>query len=160
MPEVLIDRLLGQLNDTCNNSDRVRCLDSSETYYFFSIVSQSLSLVLLLRDIVLNFISDMILESTVASPFAVASVFVALSFALYRLLQVGKRDPRMPPGPPTIPILGNLHQVPITGLYKQYVPCGYIYMSAGIDIFVFAGFVNGRRSMVRCTPSNSARPLW
>lgn len=45
--------------------------------------------------------------------------FVAV--LVYRLLQVGKRDPRMPPGPPTIPILGNAHQIPRTGLFKQYV---------------------------------------
>lgn len=38
---------------------------------------------------------------------------------VYLLLQVGKRDPRMPRGPPTIPILGNAHQIPATGLYKQ-----------------------------------------
>jgi hypothetical protein len=48
--------------------------------------------------------------------FAIASI---LLYATYRLLQVGKRDPRMPPGPPTIPILGNAHQIPRTGLYKQ-----------------------------------------
>lgn len=46
---------------------------------------------------------------------------LALAAAIYRLLQVGKRDPRMPKGPPTIPILGNAHQIPSTGLYKQYV---------------------------------------
>ena len=52
-------------------------------------------------------------------------VFAAVAFILlgiYRILQVGKRDPRMPPGPPTVPILGNAHQIPRTGLYKQYVP--------------------------------------
>ncbi|KAK5189962.1 hypothetical protein LTR47_005961 [Exophiala xenobiotica] len=45
---------------------------------------------------------------------------VLIALAVYRLLQVGKRDPRMPPGPPTIPILGNAHQIPRTGLYKQF----------------------------------------
>lgn len=37
----------------------------------------------------------------------------------YRLLKIGSRHPRMPPGPPTIPILGNAHQIPITGLGKK-----------------------------------------
>ena len=40
-------------------------------------------------------------------------------YGIFRLLQVGKRDPRMPPGPPTTPILGNMHEIPTTGLGKK-----------------------------------------
>lgn len=51
--------------------------------------------------------------------------FVALvgliSITLYRLVVRSKRQRDMPPGPPTVPILGNAHQVPLTGMYKQYV---------------------------------------
>jgi hypothetical protein len=47
---------------------------------------------------------------------AVAALFVA---AVYYTLRIGRRDPRMPPGPPTVPILGNAHLIPRTGLYKQ-----------------------------------------
>jgi len=50
--------------------------------------------------------------------YAVVAVGLALAL-VYRLLQVGKRDPRMPPGPPTIPILGNAHQIPATGLFRK-----------------------------------------
>jgi hypothetical protein len=46
----------------------------------------------------------------------------AALYGLYRLLQVGKRDPRMPPGPPTVPVLGNMHMIPTTGLGKKQVP--------------------------------------
>jgi hypothetical protein len=54
--------------------------------------------------------------------YIVSSVLTLLAiYGFYRLLQVGKRDPRMPKGPPTIPILGNLHQIPPTGLYKKSI---------------------------------------
>ncbi|KAK5451326.1 hypothetical protein LTS15_008090 [Exophiala xenobiotica] len=45
---------------------------------------------------------------------------VLLAVGVYRVLQIGKRDPRMPKGPPTIPILGNAHLVPPEGLFKQF----------------------------------------
>jgi hypothetical protein len=57
-----------------------------------------------------------------AFPVVPVAAAVTLSVLVYRTLQIGKRDPRMPPGPPTVPILGNAHQIPVTGLYKQYVP--------------------------------------
>ncbi|TVY33893.1 Cytochrome P450 monooxygenase [Lachnellula occidentalis] len=53
-------------------------------------------------------------------PFAVVAFAATALLGLYRLLQIGKRDPRMPKGPKTIPILGNLHQIPPTGLFKQF----------------------------------------
>lgn len=40
--------------------------------------------------------------------------------AVYKVLQIGRRDPRMPPGPPTVPLLGNSHLLK-SGLYKQCV---------------------------------------
>ncbi|KAJ5982934.1 hypothetical protein N7481_005033 [Penicillium waksmanii] len=43
-----------------------------------------------------------------------------MAFAIYRLLQIGRRDPRMPKGPPTLPILGNFHQIPSSGLYAKF----------------------------------------
>lgn len=50
----------------------------------------------------------------------VFGIIVLLVGCIYRLSQVGKRAPRMPPGPPTLPILGNIHQIPSTGLFKQF----------------------------------------
>jgi hypothetical protein len=50
------------------------------------------------------------------------SVYALVGLAavgFYYLLNLGKRDKRMPPGPPTIPILGNAHQIPSTGLFRQ-----------------------------------------
>ncbi|OIW32570.1 putative cytochrome P450 oxidoreductase [Coniochaeta ligniaria NRRL 30616] len=48
------------------------------------------------------------------------ALFVLLLIPVYKLSQVGKRRPRMPPGPPTIPILGNALQIPTTGLAKKF----------------------------------------
>ncbi|EAW15397.1 cytochrome P450 [Aspergillus fischeri NRRL 181] len=45
---------------------------------------------------------------------------VLLVAGIWRLLQIGKRDPRMPKGPPTVPILGNFHQIPSTGLFARF----------------------------------------
>lgn len=47
------------------------------------------------------------------------AVIVVVGVAVYRLLQIGRRDPRMPKGPPTVPLLGNFHQIPSSGLYKK-----------------------------------------
>lgn len=40
-------------------------------------------------------------------------------YILFLVVQIGKRDPRMPVGPRTFPILGNALQIPTTGLGKQ-----------------------------------------
>ncbi|EXJ84074.1 hypothetical protein A1O3_04741 [Capronia epimyces CBS 606.96] len=47
-------------------------------------------------------------------------VALVVAYGIYRLLQVGRRDPRMPKGPPTLPILGNFHQIPSSGMYRQF----------------------------------------
>jgi cytochrome P450 len=55
-----------------------------------------------------------------ATPHLLIGGGLLLALAIYRILLIGRRDPRMPPGPPTIPILGNLHQIPSSGLFKQF----------------------------------------
>jgi len=45
--------------------------------------------------------------------FSVVVLFavVAAVYLLARLLLVGRRPAGLPPGPPTVPVLGNIHQV-------------------------------------------------
>ncbi|KAI0687612.1 cytochrome P450 [Cytidiella melzeri] len=45
------------------------------------------------------------------SPTFVAAA-LSLSFVIYRLSQIGKRESFLPPGPPTVPLLGNVHVFP------------------------------------------------
>jgi len=44
---------------------------------------------------------------------------VSVLYALYRLQKIGRRLPGMPPGPKTVPLLGNALQIPTTGLGKK-----------------------------------------
>lgn len=50
-----------------------------------------------------------------------AAAVLLLIVSLWRISRVGRRDPRLPPGPPTVPILGNAHQIPQTGLGKKFL---------------------------------------
>lgn len=40
---------------------------------------------------------------------------------LWRLLRIGSRPKDLPPGPPTLPILGNIHQMPTHDAHKQFL---------------------------------------
>jgi cytochrome P450 len=44
---------------------------------------------------------------------------IPVLFLVYKTLLIGKRSHHLPNGPPTIPILGNLHQLPKTGVHFQ-----------------------------------------
>ncbi|KIW75333.1 hypothetical protein Z517_10074 [Fonsecaea pedrosoi CBS 271.37] len=53
-------------------------------------------------------------------PYLSYGLLVLGIYVVYRILRIGRRDPRMPKGPPTLPILGNFHQIPSTGMYRQF----------------------------------------
>ncbi|THH16150.1 hypothetical protein EW146_g4447 [Bondarzewia mesenterica] len=50
-----------------------------------------------------------------------------VAFAVHRVLKVGRREQGLPPGPPTIPILGNLHVFPRSYAYRQFTDWARTY---------------------------------
>ncbi|KAF2634232.1 cytochrome P450 [Massarina eburnea CBS 473.64] len=55
-------------------------------------------------------------------------IFVLAALAwLLLLLPVGRRAKNLPPGPPTLPIIGNLHQIPKTGAHYKFTEWARTY---------------------------------
>lgn len=55
-----------------------------------------------------------------AYPISVYAALLGVALLVWRAMQIGKRLPNYPPGPPTIPILGNIHQMPTRDAHLQF----------------------------------------
>lgn len=50
----------------------------------------------------------------------IATVLTLCALVVYRLRNVGKRPSGYPPGPPTVPIIGNIHLMPAENIHGQF----------------------------------------
>jgi hypothetical protein len=50
----------------------------------------------------------------------IALSLVAFAVLLWRLSRIGRRPSNYPPGPPTLPLIGNLHQMPSGNAHLQF----------------------------------------
>ncbi|KAI0695237.1 cytochrome P450 [Cytidiella melzeri] len=77
----------------------------------------------------------------------ISSTYVAaalvLAYAVYRLSRIGTREGFLPPGPPTVPILGNLHIFPKAWAYlkftewsRQYGDCYSLKIGSGTMVVI------------------------
>lgn len=52
----------------------------------------------------------------------ILSLSLLLVWLTYKCFVIGKREANLPPGPPTLPLLGNIHLIPRVFMHYLYVP--------------------------------------
>ncbi|KAG8938154.1 hypothetical protein FRC03_007562 [Tulasnella sp. 419] len=58
---------------------------------------------------------------------APVAISLALIYAISRLSKIGSRERHLPPGPPTLPLIGNLSILPLKDAYIKYAEWAKIY---------------------------------
>ncbi|KAG8916694.1 hypothetical protein FRC02_003650 [Tulasnella sp. 418] len=64
------------------------------------------------------------LDSSLTLPL---SLSVALIYGVSKLSKIGSREPLLPPGPPTLPVLGNLTVLPLKEAHLKFTEWARIY---------------------------------
>lgn len=59
--------------------------------------------------------------------FLLLGLLLSIATATYIVTFIGHREKHLPPGPPTLPILGNLHQIPKKGAHFQFTQWAHQY---------------------------------
>jgi hypothetical protein len=49
-----------------------------------------------------------------------AALMILVSAILWQMTKIGRRPKNYPPGPPTLPLIGNLHQIPQEKRHLQF----------------------------------------
>jgi len=89
-------------------------------------------------------------------PVSIAAT-AALIYIIYSIFQVGRRPKDYPPGPPTLPILGNLHQV-VPSRYQLRTAADFDHRCLRIDLT--SNGRNGPKNMGTCTFHLGSRMDW